>query len=61
MADLVYQGERSNVVDYLRERGWEVTALPSREAYAPNGFEFPDDEMSKIMGDLQLRQRGVPG
>jgi len=52
MADLVYQGKRNNPVDYLRERGWEVTALPNREAYAANGFEFPDDEMSKIMGDL---------
>ena len=29
-----------------------VTALPNRAAYAANGFEFPDDEMSKIMGDL---------
>ncbi|OPX07131.1 class I SAM-dependent methyltransferase [Mycobacterium sp. AT1] len=52
MADLVYQGKRNNPVDYLRERGWEVTALPNQEAYAANDFEFPDDEMSKIMGDL---------
>jgi len=52
MADLVYQGKRNNPVDYLRERGWDVTALSNREAYAANGFEFPDDEMSKIMGDL---------
>ena len=52
MADLVYQGKRNNPVDYLRERGWDVTAKSNREAYATNGFEFPDDEMSKIMGDL---------
>ena len=52
MADLVYQGERSHPVSYLQERGWNVTALPMREAYAANGFEFPDDEMSRIMGDL---------
>lgn len=52
MADLVYQGERSHPVEYLTARGWNVTALPARKAYAANGFEFPDDEMSKIMGDL---------
>jgi methyltransferase (TIGR00027 family) len=52
MADLVYQGERSHPVEYLAARGWSVTALPMQEAYAANGFEFPDDEMSRIMGDL---------
>ncbi|MDP9168796.1 MAG: class I SAM-dependent methyltransferase [Actinomycetota bacterium] len=52
MGDLIYQGERSNPVDYLRGHGWDVSTLPAREAYARNGFELPDDEMSKIMGDL---------
>ncbi|MEU0495315.1 class I SAM-dependent methyltransferase [Mycobacterium sp. NPDC006124] len=52
MADLVYQGERNHPVEYLSARGWDVTAVPNREAYAANGFEYPDDEMSKLMGDL---------
>ena len=52
MADLVYQGERHHPVEYLAERGWDVTAVPNRDAYAANDFEFPDDEMSKMMGDL---------
>ena len=52
MADLVYQGERRHPVEYLAERGWDVTAVPNRDAYAANDFEFPDDEMSKMMGDL---------
>jgi methyltransferase (TIGR00027 family) len=53
MADLVYQGERSHVVEYLTERGWETSTLPMREGYALNGFEFPeDDEMSTIFADL---------
>jgi methyltransferase (TIGR00027 family) len=53
MADLVYQGERSHVVEYLAERGWETSTLPMREGYALNGFEFPDDdEMSAIFADL---------
>jgi methyltransferase (TIGR00027 family) len=53
MADLVYQGERSHVVEYLTERSWETSTLPMREGYALNGFEFPeDDEMSTIFADL---------
>ncbi|MET0473260.1 MAG: class I SAM-dependent methyltransferase [Mycobacterium sp.] len=53
MADLVYQGERSHVVEYLAERGWDTSTLPTREGYAVNGFEFPeDDEMSAIFADL---------
>jgi methyltransferase (TIGR00027 family) len=52
MADLIYQGERNHVVDYLALRGWDVSTLPMREGYAVNGFEFPDDEMSAIFADL---------
>jgi methyltransferase (TIGR00027 family) len=53
MADLVYQGERSHVVEYLAERGWETSTLPMREGYALNRFEFPDDdEMSALFADL---------
>ena len=36
--------ERSHVVEYLTGHGWEVTAQTMREAYAANGFEFPEDE-----------------
>jgi methyltransferase (TIGR00027 family) len=52
MADLVYQGERSHVVEYLAERGWDVSVLTMREAYAVNGFDFPNDEMSAMFADL---------
>jgi methyltransferase (TIGR00027 family) len=52
MADLVYPGERSHVVEYLAAKGWDVSVLPMREAYALNGFEFPDDEMTAMMADL---------
>jgi methyltransferase (TIGR00027 family) len=62
MADLVYQGERSHVVEYLTERGWETSTLPMREGYALNGFEFPeDDEMSTIFADLSYVSAVLPG
>lgn len=52
MSDLIYQGERSHVVDYLTSQGWQVSSQTMRESYEANGFEFPDDEMTAIMGDL---------
>ncbi|WP_029115823.1 SAM-dependent methyltransferase [Mycobacterium sp. URHB0044] len=52
MADLVYHGERSHVVDYLTAKGWYVSALPAREAHQANGFEFPTDDMSSFLADL---------
>lgn len=53
MADLVYQGTRNDPVEYLRARGWQVSALPIREAYAANDFEYLDDDMSRMLGDLR--------
>ena len=52
MADLIYQGERNHVVDYLTAGGWDVSALPMPAAHEANGFEFPDDEMSAMFADL---------
>lgn len=52
MSDLIYQGERSHVIDYLTSQGWQVSSQTMRHAHEANGFEFPDDEMSAIMGDL---------
>jgi methyltransferase (TIGR00027 family) len=52
MADLIYQGERSHVVEYLTSKGWDVSALPAREAHQANGLVFPNDDMSAIFADL---------
>jgi methyltransferase (TIGR00027 family) len=52
MADLVYQGERSHVVDYLAAHGWDVSVLTMRAAHEANGFEFPDDEITAMFADL---------
>ena len=52
MADLVYQGERSHVIEYLTSHGWEVSALTMKEAYAADGFEFPDDETTAPFTNL---------
>jgi methyltransferase (TIGR00027 family) len=44
MEDLVYQGERTNVVDYLAKLGWSVSEQTSAGAHAANGFTLPDGE-----------------
>jgi methyltransferase (TIGR00027 family) len=48
LSGLFFDGERSNVVDYLSERGWDVTTRPRREYFADYGRVFPDDEESQL-------------
>jgi methyltransferase (TIGR00027 family) len=52
MAELVYHGERSHVIEYLTSLGWEVTAQKMREAYEANGFELPDDVATMPFSNL---------
>ncbi|HEU0190737.1 MAG TPA: class I SAM-dependent methyltransferase [Mycobacterium sp.] len=44
MTELFYSGERSNVVDYLSARGWQVTARPRRELFEEYGVTVPEDD-----------------
>jgi methyltransferase (TIGR00027 family) len=48
LSELFFDGERSNVVDYLTGRGWQVTTRPRREFFADYGRVFPDDETSQL-------------
>lgn len=52
LADLVFQGERSHVIEYLTSLGWEVSTQAMREAYAANHFAFPDDDMTAPLANL---------
>jgi methyltransferase (TIGR00027 family) len=52
LADLIYQGERSHVVDYLTTHHWDVSTLTMGAAHESNGFEFPDDDFAAMFGDL---------
>lgn len=44
MTELFYGGNRSNVADYLSDRGWQVHTRPRREMFADYGLEFSDDD-----------------
>lgn len=52
ISDLIYDGERSHVIEYLTGHGWDVTAQTMREAYAANGFEFPENETIGFFSNL---------
>jgi Leucine carboxyl methyltransferase len=51
-AGVRHLGERSIVVDYLTSQNWQVTARPTKELYAHNGFQFPADEVLAIFGEM---------
>src|ERR1700731_3533044 len=48
LSGLFFDGERSNFVDYLADRGWQVSTRPRREFFADYGRVFPDDEESQL-------------
>jgi methyltransferase (TIGR00027 family) len=54
LSGLFYDGERSNVVDYLTGRGWQVTTRPRRELFTDYGRVFPDDEMSQFRNIISV-------
>ena len=52
MSELIYHDERNDVIDYLTAHGWDVTAQTMPDAYAANGFEFPEDGAMGFFADM---------
>ena len=52
MSELIYRDERNDVIDYLTAKGWDVSAQAMRDAYAANGFEFPEDSAMGFFADM---------
>jgi methyltransferase (TIGR00027 family) len=52
-ADLVYPGERNDVVAYLADRDWQPTVRSTPELYADNGVEFTDQPSIVAFGDIK--------
>ncbi|WAC90735.1 class I SAM-dependent methyltransferase [Mycobacterium sp. Aquia_213] len=44
LSGLFFDGERSDVVEYLSGQGWEVSSRPRRELFGDYGREFHDSE-----------------
>lgn len=52
MSELIYEGDRNHVVEYLTAHGWSPTAQCAADLYAANGFDLPDNEMAATFADL---------
>jgi methyltransferase (TIGR00027 family) len=50
--DLVYHGQRSHIVDYLTQRGWQTSSHTVSELHAANGFDYPDDDVAEAFADV---------
>ncbi|MEV3901564.1 class I SAM-dependent methyltransferase [Mycobacterium sp. NPDC050551] len=55
LSQLFYPGERTPVVDYLRERGWAVRSRSRPEVFDGYGRDFPDtDELASLRDSLAV-------
>lgn len=52
MASLVYAGDRSHVVEYLRGAGWSVTGVSRAELFTRNGIDVPAIEDDDPLGEI---------
>lgn len=50
--DLVYHFERSHIIDFLTQRGWQVAHRTVAQLHAANGFVYPDDEVAAAFADM---------
>jgi methyltransferase (TIGR00027 family) len=58
-ADLVYDGERNDAVEYLTGRGWQTAVHTTLELYADNGFDFPEGPSMVAFGDIKYVSAGL--
>ena len=52
MSSLVYAGERSNIMEYLTRKGWQVASSPRDELFARYGLPIPTDHMDGPLGEI---------
>jgi methyltransferase (TIGR00027 family) len=51
LSELFYSGDRNTAREYLSSHRWQVSTISTPEAFAANGFEVPDDELIRFIGD----------
>jgi methyltransferase (TIGR00027 family) len=52
LPSLVYTGERSHVIDYLRGKAWDVAGTPRADLFVANGREVPGPDNDDPLGDI---------
>jgi methyltransferase (TIGR00027 family) len=52
MPSLVYAGERTHVIDYLRGKGWNVAGTPRADLFVSNGLQIPTPDNDDPLGEI---------
>ena len=52
MPSLVYTGERSHVIDYLRDKAWDVAGTPRADLFVSNGRQVPSADNDDPLGEI---------
>ena len=52
MPSLVYAGERSHVIDYLRGKAWNVVGTPRADLFVSNGLQIPNPDNDDPLGEI---------
>jgi methyltransferase (TIGR00027 family) len=52
MPSLVYTGERSHVIEYLRAKGWDAAGTPRAELFDRDGLELPSPDDDEPLGEI---------
>jgi methyltransferase (TIGR00027 family) len=58
--DLVYHGQRSHIIDHLKQRGWQISSHAVKELHAANGFAYPDDDVAQAFADVTYSSAVLP-
>jgi methyltransferase (TIGR00027 family) len=52
MPSLIYAGQRSHVVEYLRDKSWDVTDTTRADLFLSNGRDIPAPENDDPLGEI---------
>ncbi len=52
MPSLVYTGDRSHVIDYLRGKAWDANGTSRADLFADNGLEVPGPDNDDPLGEI---------
>jgi methyltransferase (TIGR00027 family) len=61
MGSLVYTGQRSHVVDYLKGKGWDAEGVTRAELFQRNGIDVPAVEDDDPLGEIIFIIGAMPG
>ncbi|HEX5145078.1 MAG TPA: class I SAM-dependent methyltransferase [Mycobacterium sp.] len=60
MSKLVYAGDRSHMMEYLDEKGWQVTGSPRSQLFADYGLPAPEMNAADALGEIVYVSATLP-